>query len=74
MRILIVEDEPRLLRSLAKALREEAYAVDVAAAGDDGLYKAESYDYDAIVLDIMLPVSMAGKCWSACANKSQLLC
>ena len=55
MRILVVEDEPRLLRSLAKALREEAYAVDVAAAGDEGLYKAESYDYDAIVLDIMLP-------------------
>jgi two-component system OmpR family response regulator len=55
MRILIVEDEPRLLRSLAKALREEAYAVDVAAAGDEALYKAESYDYDAIVLDIMLP-------------------
>jgi two-component system, OmpR family, response regulator len=55
MRILIVEDEPRLLRSLAKALREEAYAVDVAAAGDEGLYKAESYDYDAIVLDIMIP-------------------
>lgn len=55
MRILVVEDEPRLLRSLAKALREEAYAVDVAAAGDEGLYKAESCDYDAIVLDIMLP-------------------
>src|SRR5881628_1694338 len=55
MRILVVEDEPRLLRNLAKALREEAYAVDVAAARDEGLYKAESYDYDAIVLDIMLP-------------------
>ena len=55
MRILIVEDEPRLLRNLARALREESYAVDVAAAGDEGLYKAESYNYDAIVLDIMLP-------------------
>jgi len=55
MRILIVEDEPRLVRSLAKALREESYAVDTAPAGDDGLYKAESYDYDAIVLDVMLP-------------------
>ena len=55
MRILVVEDEPRLLRSLAKALREEGYAVDTADAGDDGLYKAESYDYDAIVLDVMLP-------------------
>ena len=55
MRILVVEDEPRLLSNLAKALREEDYAVDTAAAGDDGLYKAENYDYDAIVLDIMLP-------------------
>jgi two-component system, OmpR family, response regulator len=55
MRILVVEDEPRLLRSLAKALREEGYAVDTAEAGDDGLYKAESYNYDAIILDIMLP-------------------
>ena len=55
MRILVVEDEPRLLRNLAKALREEGYAVDTAAAGDEGLYKAESYDYDAILLDVMLP-------------------
>jgi two-component system OmpR family response regulator len=55
MRILVVEDEPRLLRNLAKALREEGYAVDTAEAGDDGLYKAESCDYDAIVLDVMLP-------------------
>ena len=55
MRILVVEDEPRLLRNLAKALREEGYAVDTAEAGEDGLFKAESYDYDAIVLDIMLP-------------------
>ena len=54
-RILVVEDEPRLLRSLAKALREEGCAVDTAEAGDDGLYKAENYDYDAIVLDVMLP-------------------
>ena len=55
MRILIVEDEPDLLRSLAQALREEGYAVDTAADGEDGLFKAESYDYDAIVLDVMLP-------------------
>ena len=37
MRILVVEDEPRLLRSLARSLREESYAVDTAEAGDDGL-------------------------------------
>jgi two-component system OmpR family response regulator len=55
MRILVVEDEPRLLRNLAKALREEGYAVDTAEAGDDGLFKAETYDYDAVVLDVMLP-------------------
>jgi two-component system OmpR family response regulator len=55
MRILIVEDEPDLLRSLAQALREEGYAVDTANDGEDGLFNAESYDYDAIVLDVMLP-------------------
>ena len=55
MRILIVEDEPDLLRSIAQALREEGYAVDTANNGEDGFYKAESYDYDAIVLDVMLP-------------------
>jgi two-component system OmpR family response regulator len=55
MRVLAVEDEPDLLGSLLKALREDGYAVDGAPDGEEGLYKAESYDYDALVLDIMLP-------------------
>jgi two-component system, OmpR family, response regulator len=55
MRVLIVEDEPRLLRSLAQAMRESGYAVDTSEDGEDGLFRAESCDYDAIVLDIMLP-------------------
>jgi len=55
MRILIVEDEPDLLSGLAQALREDGYAVDTANNGEDGLYKAENYDYDAVVLDVMLP-------------------
>ena len=55
MRILIVEDEPDLLASLAQALREEGYAVDTADNGDDGLFNAVGTDYDAIVLDVMLP-------------------
>ena len=55
MRILIVEDDPDLLASLAQALREEGYAVDTADNGDDGLFNAEGTDYDAIVLDVMLP-------------------
>jgi len=55
MRLLVIEDEARLLRNLAKALREENYAVDTAADGEEGLYKAQSYDYDAVVLDVALP-------------------
>lgn len=55
MRVLVVEDEPDLLASLLKALREDGYAADGAADGDEGWYKLESYDYDALVLDIMLP-------------------
>jgi len=55
MRVLIVEDEPRLLRNLERGLRDEGYAVDTAADGEEGVFKAENYDYDAILLDVMLP-------------------
>lgn len=55
MRILVVEDEPDLLRGLACSLRDEGYAVDTADDGEDGLFKAESVNYDAVVLDVMLP-------------------
>lgn len=55
MRILAVEDEPDLLRVMARALREAGYAVDEAADGESGFFKASTWDYDAIVLDLMLP-------------------
>jgi two-component system OmpR family response regulator len=55
MRILVVEDEPDLLQSLAQALREEGYAVDTAADGEEGFYKASNWNYDSILLDAMLP-------------------
>ena len=55
MRILVVEDEPDLLQGLARALRDEGYAVDIADNGEDGIFSAESNDYDAIILDVMLP-------------------
>lgn len=55
MRILVVEDDPALRRSLAATLREENYAVDTAADGEEGVYKAWEGTYDAIVLDVMLP-------------------
>jgi DNA-binding response OmpR family regulator len=55
MRILLVEDEPDAARLLAKGLREQAYAVDVATDGEAACYQAEIADYDAIVLDVLLP-------------------
>lgn len=55
MRVLLVEDSPRLQRNIATALRRSGYAVDTAADGDEGLWLAESHDYDAIILDLMLP-------------------
>jgi two-component system OmpR family response regulator len=55
MRLLVVEDEPDLLAGLARALRKQGYAVDTAADGEEGFYKAQSTDYDAVVLDVMLP-------------------
>ncbi len=56
MRLLVVEDEPHLLSSLAEALREDGYAVDEASDGEDGLAKAMMWDYNLIVLDVMMPV------------------
>jgi DNA-binding response OmpR family regulator len=56
MRLLLIEDEPDAARMLARGLREQAYAVDVAADGRDGAYRASIADYDAIILDVMLPV------------------
>jgi two-component system OmpR family response regulator len=55
VRILIVEDEIDLRTVLARALREEGYAVDEAEDGEEGLFKAVSWDYDLIILDLMLP-------------------
>ena len=55
VKILVVEDEPRLQRSLAKALREESYAVDTAGNGEEALFKAESSEYNVIILDVMMP-------------------
>jgi len=55
MRILIVEDEADLARALRKALEEEGFAVDEAHDGESGLYSARTVDYDAVILDLMLP-------------------
>ena len=55
MRVLVVEDETKLANLLARGLREEGYAADVAGRGEDALWMAKAASYDAIVLDIMLP-------------------
>jgi two-component system copper resistance phosphate regulon response regulator CusR len=55
LRILLVEDEPSAARMMAKGLREQTYAVDVAQDGEGALYQANVNDYDLIILDIMLP-------------------
>ncbi|MFE3257898.1 response regulator transcription factor [Nocardia sp. NPDC059091] len=55
MRVLVVEDEPKMARLLRRGLTAEGYAVDVAADGPDGYGAAASRAYDAVVLDVMLP-------------------
>lgn len=55
MRILLVEDDTAIARSLKEGLEDEAYAVDVAHNGDEGYRTAMADDYDVIILDVMLP-------------------
>ena len=56
MRILLVEDEARVAGFIAKGLREQAYAVDIASDGEQALYQAAVNQYDIVILDVMLPV------------------
>lgn len=56
MRILLVEDEPDAARMLAKGLREQSYAVDIAGDGESAIEQAFINEYDLIVLDLMLPL------------------
>jgi heavy metal response regulator len=56
MRILLVEDEPRVAHFIAKGLREQSYAIDLARDGEEALYQASINEYDLIILDIMLPL------------------
>src|SRR5437762_19422 len=56
MRVLLVEDEPRAAEILARGLREQTYAVDVASDGEAAIFQAAATDYDALILDVMLPI------------------
>jgi two-component system, OmpR family, response regulator len=55
MRLLIVEDEEELAETVRRAFVEDGFSVDVATDGESGLFNAQSWNYDAIVLDLMLP-------------------
>ena len=55
VRILLVEDQPKLARAVSRGLEREGYAVDVAGRGDEALFQARVYEYDAVVLDVLLP-------------------
>lgn len=55
MRVLVVEDEHKIANAIKKGLEQEFYAVDVAYDGEDGFDLASTWDYDLIILDIMLP-------------------
>lgn len=55
MRALLIEDSPRLQQSVGAAMRRSGFALDLSGDGEDGLWQAESVDYDLIILDLMLP-------------------
>jgi len=55
MRVLVVEDDPKMAGLIRRGLTEEGYAADIAATGYDAIWMAEATDYDAIVLDVLLP-------------------
>jgi len=55
MRVLLVEDDSRIARFVAKGLREQTYAVDVSTTGEDALYQAAINAYDLVILDVMIP-------------------
>ena len=55
MRVLIVEDERKLADLVARGLREEGHAADVAGNGEEAVWMAEAAPFDVIVLDVMLP-------------------
>ena len=55
MRILLVEDDPRMASFIRRGLREENYTVDLAKDGEEGLFLANCHPYDLLVLDLMLP-------------------
>ncbi|WP_067178299.1 response regulator transcription factor [Sulfurospirillum sp. UCH001] len=55
MKLLIIEDDPKIISFVQKGLQEEGFIVDAASDGEEGLYLAEQYTYDLLIIDWMLP-------------------
>ena len=73
MRILLVEDEPDAARLLAKGLREQRYAIDVAMDGEAAVFQASVNDYDLLILDVLLPLKNGFEvCREVRANGGQM--
>jgi DNA-binding response OmpR family regulator len=71
MRILIVEDEKKLCELIERALKAERYAVDIAVDGTNGWALANAYDYDLVILDLMLPGLTGGEVLQRIRRKNQ---
>ena len=63
-----MEDDPRIARFVAKGLREQSYAVDVAGSGEEALYQAAINSYDLAILDVMIPPPMASRFARNCGH------
>src|SRR5205085_6303207 len=76
VRVLLIEDHKPLVRALKQGLEEEGFAVEVAYDGEEGGYKAQTADYDVIILDLMLPkedgLSLLQR-WRKASMKSHVL-
>jgi DNA-binding response OmpR family regulator len=70
VRVLVVDDERALVTALERGLRAEGFAVDTSPDGVDGLARARSGDYDAVVLDVMLPGSPATASCRRCGPRA----
>ena len=68
MRVLVVEDEPKMANVIRRSLTKEGLAADVATRGEEGLWMAQATPYDAIVLDVTLPTSRVSSCAGNCAS------
>ena len=66
MRILVVEDEPKLAAAVKQGLEANEHAVSIAPTGEDGFYLAQTQNFDVLIFDIMLPGETASKSWGIC--------